>query len=355
MKLFCPLPWLLLFSVLFMACGSDPDEGLEDISLEINPVRVDSLMRAYVHDRLAHPELDAFTAYERHLQAERDFFYEWILLDPRLQAPRPAPSRLDSILALQLGRTLADSNMLMLLDTIAVRFPHEADLTQRLILPLKRLKKHFPDIQLPAFRTHANGYMPSGDARSIDQVVPTPHFFSLGLHFFLGKDWPFYPANIPAFMRRRFEPEFLPVAVAKEIALGMVAPLPREKRPTLLDAMVRAGIEQYFVQQLLPHTPDSLCLSYSSEQMAWAEHFEARIYKELIEDLYSTVPKPQQEFLSEKPFTTHLSQESAPRIGVYCGWKIVEAYLERHPEVTLAELAARQDYEVIFKEAKYKP
>ena len=140
-----------------------------------------------------------------------------------------------------------------------------------------------------------------------------------------------------------------------EIAEGMVAPIDLTRQPTLLDKMIRAGIKQYFMQQLLPHTPDSLRLSYSARQMEWANLYEARIYKELIPHLYKIDFNLHRDFMAEKPYTTQLSLDSAPRVGEFAGWKMVAAYMRLHPEENLESLTERQDYETIFKESRYKP
>ncbi|MEL6135636.1 MAG: hypothetical protein AAFR59_19935, partial [Bacteroidota bacterium] len=103
------------------------------------------------------------------------------------------------------------------------------------------------------------------------------------------------------------------------------------------------------------YTPDSALLMYTTSQMEWADYFESDIYQEMIDKLFETKFAYQQTYLAEKPYTTTLVIESAPRIGVYAGWKIIQAYMDRHPEIKLPELVARTDYETMFKEARYRP
>jgi uncharacterized protein YjaZ len=89
--------------------------------------------------------------------------------------------------------------------------------------------------------------------------------------------------------------------------------------------------------------------------MYWADYYEKNIYKEMAEKLYSKDFQVHQQYIMEKPFTSSLSRESAPRLAEYFGWKVVNSFMKNHPEITIAELVERSDYETIWKESKYKP
>ena len=56
------------------------------------------------------------------------------------------------------------------------------------------------------------------DLRNTDQVLALKGYYSLGLHYFLGGDYPYYPQNIYNYQRRRFSSEYLEVALFKQIA-----------------------------------------------------------------------------------------------------------------------------------------
>lgn len=348
-------PLLLLCLLALSSCGEDPDAGLDEIELNLRVVRVDSLMREAAQELQGQDSSAYRAAFEAHLAPERAFLAQFIGLERTAQRFRLAPAQADSLLIWEFGRVLSDSAMLALLDTVHEVFPYDYPLAERLTQPLKRLKRDFPEIVLPEFRTHVSGYLPAQEMRQVDQIVPLPGYFSLGLHYFMGPAFPYYAPTLPGYIRRRFDPSFLEVMAFREISEGMVAPLPRNRETTLLDDLVREGIKQYFVEKMLPHTPDSMRLLYTAPQMEWAHFYEARIYKSVIDDLFSTNHELKRDYLADKPYTTDLALESAPRLGEYLGWRIVRAYLERNPEVGLAELCERQDYERIFRESKYRP
>ena len=337
------------------SCGEIPDEDVADVPLAVAFHRTDSLMWAVAKALQEDPQQDRMTLYREFLQAENQFFYFLLGLDQVPQARTLSTVQVDSLLSYELTNFLADSNMYFLLDSVRKVFPYEDDFMQSLAPPLKRLSINFSDIQYPDFRTHVTGYQPDADWGGADQILPMPEFFSFGLHYFMGKDWGFYPVNIPEYQKRRTEKDYLPVMMMREVAEGMIARIPASQQPKLVDKMVRAGIKQYFLHQMLPYTPDSLLLMYSSKQMDWAWYYEDRIYKELIPHLFDIDFKLQRDYLTDKPYTTQLSMESAPRIGEFCGWQIVQTYMQRNPDISLEQLCEMDDYEMIFRESRYKP
>ncbi|MDP5172551.1 MAG: hypothetical protein NWR72_20080 [Bacteroidia bacterium] len=343
---------LLILLLLGSSCKEEIDADIADIELDVKVVRVDSLMYAFGKAIREEDSLEIWDAFERFVAPQGDFFAEYLFLPPGINR---SPRLRDSIMTAMLGQALKDGGLFELVDTIRQTFPYEVPLAARIEAPLKRLVKYFPDITLPEFRAHVNGYPADADWNSVDQIASYPGFISFGLHYFMGKNWPMYPPGIFAYQRRRLTPDYFGVCLTEQIAEELVTPIPMNQQVPLLHKVVRAGIKQYVVHQLLPYTPDSLLLHYTSEQMDWANLYESANYKLIMPSLYETDMAPEQDFLSDKAFTSDLSRESAPRIGEYVGWKIVSLYMDKHPEITLPDLCELVDYELIVREARYKP
>ncbi len=353
---FIPILSLTIAFLLVFSCKKDPNEDIKDVQLSVSFVRTDSMLLEAAKALHADTTRDPFEVYATYLSSERDFLFYWTAYDPfRMRPESIQGTSRDTAVVINLIPLLRDSAFFVLLDTIRQVIPYDFPIRERITPPLKRLKKNFPDVEIPEFRTHADGYLPGSDMRSVDQLISLPGYMSFGLHYFLGPNLKYYPPTLPQFVRDRFDTDYFEVIMVKEITDEFVPALDPKMQPTLLDRMVHAGIRQHFVQALLPQTPDSLCLYYTASQMKWADYYERKIYEELTPFLFKIESKYQQDFLSDKPFTTSLAQESAPRIAEYCGWKIVEAYLSKHPEVTLAQLVERTDYQEIFNQARYKP
>jgi len=355
-KTFFPLWGLLLGIAIFMtSCEDTKDSDVEGDAYRIPIVRLDQQINACVHALQGKSSKEKQEVFDQYLADYQSFLFDFLGYDYYVKLGRFTQSEADSLARIQWIGLLSDSAMVALSDSIAQQYPADFDFEGQLMPPLQRMHKVLPDIRIDTLYTHFNGYDPRSTAADIDQFAAPKNKLSVGLHYFMGTSFDYYPPQIPAFVRRRYTPENMDVLMMHFIADGVVAPLPNDQSPTLLDGVMRAGIKQYFVQEMLPYEVDSTLMMYTTSQMEWADFFERDIYQELIDKLFETKFAYQQTYLAEKPYTTSLVIESAPRIGVYAGWRIIQAYMDRHPEMTLAELIGRTDYEEMFKEARYRP
>ena len=131
----------------------------------------------------------------------------------------------------------------------------------------------------------------------------------------------------------------------------------RNQGNDLLDFMINKGKLLWFVKAMIPDLAEEVLFDYTPEQMAWAIQNEGLIWAFMIENevLYSSEPDYKQKFILEGPFTSYFGQESPPRLGAYIGYKIVNHYMQRNGEVTLALLMQEYDAPKILKGSKYKP
>lgn len=350
-----------LFLTLFQACGpTDPNADIADIQLDLDYERVDVHLAQAAQDIKAGQSY--MEAYQQELKSDRDFLFYYAGLDlinedlkRRGEPPIPEPM-VDSVIAFKLGPLLEDSVFYWLLDTIQAIFPYEGgDIFNRLNPVFRRYHKYFPEVALPAIRTHVNGYDPSGHPQTVDQLLITESYFSIGLHYFMGENFNYYSPNLPQYIRRRFEPDYMEVVVAHQLAEGTVLPINPREQPSLLSKMIREGIKLYTVQKLLPTTPDSMIMMYSQEEMEWANAYERDIYKDLTPKFFSKDFMDHRSYLAERPFTHEVSRASAPRLGQFVGWKIVQAYVDKNGDISLEDLCTETDFEKVFRESKYKP
>jgi gliding motility-associated lipoprotein GldB len=226
----------------------------------------------------------------------------------------------------------------------------EGDLSQA----FKYIKYYYPTSKTPRFIAFVSGF-----------AVQTPignDYLGIGLDMFMGKDSQFYKGiveSVPTYISRRFSPEYVAPRLAETFAREELFPEHDEDR-TLLSKMVHNGKILYFMDQVLnEELPDSLRIGYTTQQLDWCKTYEADIWGFFLENdlLFETDYQKIQVYLSEGPFTPGLGDknQSAPKLGVWMGWQIVRKYMQQNKEVTLQQLMAERDAQLILTGSRYKP
>lgn len=125
----------------------------------------------------------------------------------------------------------------------------------------------------------------------------------------------------------------------------------------LLSEMVFQGKLVYALDHLLPQEEDSVKLEFTAQQLQWVNNSEQSIWDYFIDKnlLYSTKASENVKYINSAPFTIGMPKASPGRVGVWLGYKIVSAYMERHKEITLAALMEEKNAQKILNDSHYKP
>jgi hypothetical protein len=344
------IPCIVL--VALVACNRETrqapanETALPAIRLDIRRTELD--MRAAGKEVLAQgPGAKAAVnaVYEKHFAAERRFWGELLDENPDIAAADLAPALLEFS---------ADKYTQALIDSVLVRYPATYNFDSLLAPAFKRYRYYFPADTLPKVRTYLTGYTRQGQ-QTMDPYFTTPEFAGIGLHYFMGPEFKFYPTDIPKFVRRRFVAPYIPVALMLQYVAAKQPRLNEKQRPTLLAAMVHGGMRYYALDALLPDMPDSVKLAYSAAQLQYAQNNLPQIWNKLLPQLYDQDYLKYKDYVADAPFTRPLGMESPGRLGQYVGLCIVRKYMAQHPAVTLPQLLQRTDYETILKESGFRP
>ncbi len=217
----------------------------------------------------------------------------------------------------------------------------------------RHIRYYFPQKKLPKVYAYFSGFQA--------QTSIGDGYFAIGLDMFLGADSRFYPAlreTLPHYVTRRFTPDNIAPRVVEGIAREDMYP-ESDQDKSLLSKMIYSGKILYFMDKMLPETPDSTKIGYTSQQIKWCNDFKSQIWGYFMEEnlLYETDYEKIQKYIGEAPFTPGLGEknEAAPRLALWTGWQIVRQYMDKHPEVTLPQLMANKDYQQILTDSKYRP
>lgn len=213
---------------------------------------------------------------------------------------------------------------------------------------LKHYKYYFPEKQIPDIYTCISAFNQS--------VVVDEGMIGIALDKYLGRNCTYYKQlGWDNYKIRRMEKNMIPVDAMRALAI-MEFPY-SDSIDNLLNQMVYEGKIQYFLDAMLPNTPDSLKFAYTKAQWEWADYNEEKMWAYLVESetLFSTDHMTIRKFIGDAPFTQVFHNNSCPRAGVFLGWKIVHKYMDKHPDMTLKQLMKNNDYQGILNSANYRP
>lgn len=227
-------------------------------------------------------------------------------------------------------------------------FPNLNYLEEGISVAMSRYKKEFPDVKIPRFVSYLSEFTEAHCA--YDSII------GIGLDMYLGANYPFYPADFPQFMRNKMTKDYVLPNTLKAIAIANYDIQLKDKR--FLAYMLFEGKVRYFVKKLMPEFADTLVFGYTKKQMDWCTASEAQIWSYIIDKklLYNKNPADYMRFLTDGPFTTAegIPQESAPMIGVFCGYKIWENFAE-NTGASLFEVMNNNNWDDVLKQSVYRP
>jgi len=122
--------------------------------------------------------------------------------------------------------------------------------------------------------------------------------------------------------------------------------------------MINNGKRLYVLDKLLPYTPDSIKLAYTQKQVDWCIKNEPDLWAYLLSEdlLYSIKADVWAKLVNPSPTgTPKMPTDSPGRAGNWLGMQIVKAYMQRNSNVSLEQLLANKDAQLILDKSKYKP
>ena len=218
-----------------------------------------------------------------------------------------------------------------------------------------RLQAFYPKFKIPTVYTFtgelAYEYPVAYFAETADMVI--------GPDWFLGEDYEGYQLmGIPDYFRNQMNPGNFKPKVVESIARQMV-PYDIRKRK-FIERMIYEGKMLIIQDAILPETADRFKIGYTQDEINWAVTNEAQIYMYFTEEqlFFSDDNNLNLRFINPAPFSKFFSEndtQSPGRIGVWMGWQICRAYLDKNKDITLQEFLNEPDLIGIFNASGYKP
>lgn len=223
-----------------------------------------------------------------------------------------------------------------------------SDLKLQFTNAFRNIKYYYPDFNPPKIQTVISGI--DADLFVSDTLI------IVSLDHYLGREGKYRP-KMYDYLLRKYDPEdIVPSCI---LIYGITTNFNNTNLAdkTVLADMIAYGKSFYFAKHMLPCVPDSTLIWYTAPEIKGARENEDLIWARFIQDkvLYSTSMIEKRNYLGERPATIQVGEKCPGRIGQWVGWRIVQQYMQKHPEITLPQLMSDNDAQKIFKESNYKP
>ena len=209
------------------------------------------------------------------------------------------------------------------------------------------LRYYYPDCKVPQLATFITGMG--------KDLYISPDLIVIGLDFFMGEGAKFRPIELPDYILRAYEPDYI---VPKTILLLSQQFIETDSSDqTLLAEMLYYGKAYYFAQALLPDVKPSVLLAYTPEQLADVEQHQEVVWEHFIDQelLYVTNHLTKNQYVRDRPFVPEIGQRCPGNIGRWLGWEIVKSYMKKHTTVSLPALMSNPNVQELFTQSGYRP
>ncbi len=330
----------LIFALLFVfACNND-----NKFKIDTSDIQVDIKTKRFEKD-LFQFKLDSADFYiDLYRNKYGDFFkfYNYQILKTGSSENINYPENLDMFI-----RYWEVEQIPHILDSAFADFDTEQ--LPEIKKAFQHYRYYFPEDTIPELYTFFSSFDYS--------VVTLDGIIGLGLDKYLGEKFHYLYDKVgwSSYQKRRMVKEMIPADIMHALA---VADYPyEEENDNMLKRIIYEGKIQYFLNCMLPETPDTLKWRYTKKQLAWAKKYEKNIWSYIAQKklLFSSDNNEIRKMTGDAPYTSAFTDASAPRAGTYVGYKIVEKYMENNKSLHLKDLMLEKDARKILQEAKYNP
>ncbi len=175
-------------------------------------------------------------------------------------------------------------------------------------------------------------------------VVTTDSAALIALNLYLRPDYLGYEGFEQYFRQSRVKERIPYDVVEAVVAAGY--PQDDSQPLTLLQRMLYQGALVHTTVETLPSASLATTIGVTDEQLKWLDQNEHNIWNALISRnlLYSTDDLEASRLIAPGPGCFSLNPDCPARVGRYVGYRIVQHYLERHPDTTPEDLLSPSFY-----------
>jgi hypothetical protein len=254
----------------------------------------------------------------------------------------------DSVLASEVALYTSDKYIKEVAHDVSVAFKDTRNLQEELNEAFSRFHQYFPSKIIPDIKTFIAPFNLS--------TLADDSIFGIGLDMYLGSDYKYYEtAGLPLYKIRKLRKEYI-------VRDAMDGWLRSDYDSTgasydMLSNMISEGKILYALDKLLPEEEDTIKYGYTQSQLDWCNDNEEHLWQFFISQklLYRKNTGEFIKYINDAATTSGFPPEAPSRLGVFVGWQIVKAYMNKNSNVTLQQLMEMKNAEQILINSGYKP
>ncbi len=226
-------------------------------------------------------------------------------------------------------------------------FASTQDIENQLSNAFARVTYLYPELTIPTIYLFISGFNAS--------ILFVEDDIAVGTDMYLGSDYEFYNRVVHEYQKITMRKECIPVDVVSAFLFRNLPYTSTKSR--LIDNMIYRGKIMYLLAQIFSDLPKYEVMGYTKQQWDWCVKHERAIWNLMMDkkDLFKNESIVLTSYLNEGPFTGEISQDSPGRLGTWIGWRIAQSYMNNHPEITMQQLIAEPDAELILQQSYYRP
>src|SRR5690606_31135560 len=170
------------------------------------------------------------------------------------------------------------------------------DVGQEITNAFKYIRYHFPDFKIPKVYTMVSGF--NSDLYISEDIIV------IGLDYFLPEDHRFQPGDLPRYIAKRYQKDYIVPTILVALSQRYNATDPKDQ--TLLAEMIYYGKAYHFVKAMMPCTSDEYIIGYTEKEIADSYANEELIWSHFIENqlLFETTPLSSENIRGRRPSPT---------------------------------------------------
>ncbi|MEO1714025.1 MAG: hypothetical protein AAFU60_11900 [Bacteroidota bacterium] len=331
-------------SLQLISCQTEPKEYIPDVSdIEVNvPIR--HFEQDLFQIDTTNMEESLSQIYQKYPEFAAIYFEQLLgANDPRI-APEGPLRYISGFINHPFARRLYDTTQIVYQDF--------SPMEEGFHTAFQFYRHYFPERPIPDVTTFISEY-------SLANFIYKEQSLAVGLDFFLGPAYPYqaYNAGNPNFSNylvRTYNPDHLVRKTLQPLVEDLTDIAPGNR---LLDFIIHNGKKLYVLDHLLPYAPDTVIVEFSPAQLQWCQENEANIWAHFLSEdlLYSSQWQDIRKLVEASPNSPGMPPEAPGRTGNWLGWQIIKSYMNRNPEMSMEDLLAIDDAQLILDQSRYKP